>query len=66
MKWGGERMSHRSYGRYKPSWRDDALVTVAERHALRAELVSMLVLLFAAGVCMFGEQLLTWLGIGVR
>jgi hypothetical protein len=45
---------------------DEEPVTPAEHHALAAELVAMMVLLFAAGVCMFGEQLLTWMGIGVR
>jgi hypothetical protein len=56
MKWGGK-----SYGRCLPE-----PVTPEEHSALRAELVSLLVLLFAAGVCMFGEQLLDLLGIGVR
>jgi len=53
--------------RYSPRWPyPDEPVTPLEHHALKAELVAMLVLLFVTGVCMFGEQLLDLLGIGVK
>jgi len=61
MNWGG------GMKRYSPRWPyPDEPVTPLEHHALKAELVAMLVLLFVTGVCMFGEQLLDLLGIGVK
>ena len=60
-------MSRNSYGRYKPnSWTYPEPVTPEEHHALRAELVALLVLLFVAAVTMCGEQILDLLQIGVK